>query len=115
MTNSLANLQFEGKAINYPVPDTEAHFHRAQGMVDLTKNKRAKSTYLSEIIDNAKKPGNKPLGPTDYDMHLALDFTKLPKTKRYQWNKMNKTSFVDDIEKREKKMKGPADYVDGRI
>ena len=75
----------------------------------MSLNKKPKSTYLSEIIDNAKKPGGSRPGPTDYNNELALDFTKIHATK-LPWNKMNKTSWVHDIIAREKNLKGPADY-----
>ena len=38
----------------------------------------------------------------------------MPKTKRFQWNKEKRTSFTDVVQKREKDMKGPADYNDDR-
>jgi len=35
-------------------------------------------------------------------------------TKRFQWNKEKRSSIIDVIQDREKKMKGPADYNDDR-
>ena len=88
------------------------HLYRIHGQIDQSKSKKSKSTFLSEIIDNAKKPGGARPGPSDYKTEQALDYTKLHTTRRYIWDKMNKTSFVHDIEKRESKLKGPADYTD---
>ena len=34
----------------------------------------------------------------------------MPHTKRYQWNKLKRSSILDDVQQREKTMKGPADY-----
>ena len=90
-----ASPQFDGLAVQYPVPDTvHMHFYKPKG---LARNQKPKTTYLSEIIDNAKKPGGSRPGPTDYKAELALDYAKTHSTKRYQWTKMNKTTFAGEI------------------
>ena len=86
------------------------HLYRIHGQIDQSKSKKPKTTFLSEIIDNAKKPGGARPGPSDYKTEQALDFSKLHTTRRYAWDKMNRTTFVHTIEKRESKLKGPADY-----
>ena len=84
--------------MRYHVPDTaNMHLYRVHGQIDQSKNKKPKTTYLSEIMDKAQKPGGSRPGPSDYKTELALDYSKLHTTKRYQWNRMNKTSFVNDI------------------
>ena len=88
------------------------HLYRIHGQIDQSRSKKPKTTFLSEIIDNAKKPGGSRPGPSDYKTEQALDYIKLRTTKRYVWDKMNKTTFVHAIEKRESKLKGPADYTD---
>ena len=38
----------------------------------------------------------------------------LPQHRKGQWTKSKRTIFTDDIAKREKALKGPADYKDER-
>lgn len=78
----------------------------------MSLNKQPKTTYLSEIIDKAKQDKHKRPGPTDYAYEKAYDYANLPSSKSFQWNKAKRTSFTDDVIKREKNLKGPADYTD---
>ena len=52
----------------------------------------------------------KGLGPNSYKAEKAYDEIHLRNYKRFQWNKEPRKSFTDDIIKREKNLKGPADY-----
>ena len=65
-------------------------------------------------MDDAKTEKGKRPGPSDYDRASAQDYATMPNTKRFQWNKEKRSSIIDVIQKREKGMKGPADYTDGR-
>ena len=79
-----AKPQYDGLAVRYHVPDTASmHLYRIHGQVDQSKNKKSKTTYLSEIIDKAKKPGGSRPGPSDYKTEQALDYSKLHTTRRY--------------------------------
>ena len=109
-----AKAQFEGVCVKYTVPDTRSKMYKAHGQVDMSLNKKPKSTYLSEIIDKAKSPKGKIPGPTDYNDESAFDYATQHNTKKHQWPKEKRESIIDVIQKREKKMKGPADYTDGR-
>ena len=109
-----AKAQFEGTCAKYTVPDTRPKLYRIHGQVDMSLNKKPKSTYLSEIIDRAKSPKGKIPGPTDYNDEKAFDYATQNNTKKHQWPKSKRTSFTDDIQKRENKMKGPADYENTR-
>ena len=115
MIVTTAQPQYDGVAGPYHVPDTASmHLYRIHGQVDQSKSKKSKTTFLSEIIDKAAKPGGSRPGPSDYRTEQALDYSKLHTTRRYQWDRMNKTTFVGDIQKRESNRKGPADYSDLR-
>lgn len=70
-----AKAQFEGVCVKYPMPGNNAKFlYKEHGQVDMSLNKKPKSTYLSEIIDKAKSPKGKVPGPTDYNDEKAFDF-----------------------------------------
>ena len=71
--------------------------YRIHGQIDLSLNKKKKSTYLSEIIDKAKNPNWKRPGPGDYSADKSLDYTKLNTNKRSEWSKEKKTSEIDVI------------------
>ena len=114
MMQSEAKAQFEGICVQYPTPDTTNKLYRIHGQVDMSLNKAPKSTFLSQIITDAKSVKGKRPGPGDYNREKAQDYATQHNTKRYQWNKEKKTSFTDVIQKREKVMKGPADYTDPR-
>ena len=76
----------------------------------MSLSKKPKTTYLSEIIDKAKSPGGRRPGPSDYDSTKAWDYAKPQATKKFAWNKLKRSSIIDDVVKREKGLKGPADY-----
>jgi hypothetical protein len=80
----------------------------------MSLSKKKKTTYLSEIIDNAKSPGGRRPGPSDYSYEKAWDYAKPQATKKFAWNKLKRSSVIDDVMKREKALKGPADYKDER-
>ncbi len=114
MTKTTAKAQFEGTVSAYPVPDTQSKLYRIHGQVDMSQNKKPKTTFLSEIITKAKSPAGRRPGPSEYQSEKAFDYATQHNTKRFQWNKEKRESFTDDIIKREKNMKGPADYEDKR-
>lgn len=47
----------------------------------MSLNKKPKSTYLSQIIDNAKSAKGKLPGPTDYSDEKAFDYATQHNTK----------------------------------
>jgi len=96
------------------MPDTRPKLYRVHGQVDMSLNKKPKTTYLSEIIDKAKSPGQRRPGPSDYSYEKAWDYAKPATTKKFAWNKLKRSSIIDDVIKREKNLKGPADYNDER-
>ena len=110
MMTTEAKAQFEGNVSRYPVPNNDSKIYKIHGQVDMSLNKSQKTTFLSEIIDRAKHPNHKRQGPGDYDNDKAFDYSKTHNTKRYQWNKLKRSSVLDDITETEKKKKGPADY-----
>lgn len=105
-----AKAQFEGNVARYPVPDTRSMLYKVHGQVDMSLSKKSKVTYLAEIFDRAKHPNFKKPGPTDYNENKSFEDTQLKTTKRNQWNKEKRHSLFDDVQEREKKHKGPADY-----
>ena len=105
-----AKAQFDGACAKYPVPDTRAMLYKVHGQVDLSLTKKPKMTYIDEIMENAKKPERRVPGPSEYKTEQSYDWMKTNSSKRYQWNKEKRTSFTDDVIKREKNLKGPADY-----
>lgn len=78
-----SKAQFEGVCVKYTVPDTSAHTYKTHGQVDMSLNKKPKSTYLSEIIDKAKNPKGRVPGPTDYSDEKAFDYATQVNTKKY--------------------------------
>ena len=114
MIKTNARAQFEGSVSSYPVPDTQSKLYKIHGQIDYSLNKKPKSTFLSDIIDKAKSPAGRRPGPTEYAFEKSFDYATQHNTKRFQWNKEKRSSFTDDIIKREKVMKGPADYDDKR-
>ena len=96
--------------MRYPVPDTQAKLYKVHGQVDMSLNKKPRTTILSDIFDRAKHPSHKRPGPSEYKTEQALDYAKTHSTKRYQWNKLKRSSILDEVQQREKKLKGPADY-----
>lgn len=105
-----SKAQFDGVCVRYPVPDTRPKLYKVHGQVDTSLNKKSRPTILSDIYDRAKHPNHKLPGPSEYKTEAALDYVKTHSTKRYQWNKLKRSSILDDVQAREKKMKGPADY-----
>jgi hypothetical protein len=83
MMKTEAVAQFEGMCVNYPMPDTRPKLYRIHGQVDMSQNKKPKTTYLSEIIDQSKKIPGRTLGPTNYNTEKSYDWAKLNTTKRY--------------------------------
>ena len=110
MMKNDAKAQFEGNVPRYPVPDTRSKLYKVHGQVDMSLSKKTKVTYLAEIFDRAKHPNFKKPGPTDYNQNKSFEDTQLKTTKRNQWNKEKRHSVFDDVQAREKKHKGPADY-----
>jgi len=66
MTKTDAKAQFDGICVHYPVPDTRNKTYKIHGQIDYSLNKKPKSTFLSEIIDNAKSEKGKRPGPGEY-------------------------------------------------
>ena len=114
MIQTTAKAQYKGVCDSYPVVDTRAHLYKIHGQVDYSLNKKPKSTYLTQIMDRAKHPQFQRPSPDRYDKDKALDYATTNTNKRYAWNKEKRTSFTDEIAKREVKLKGPADYIDQR-
>lgn len=92
------------------MPDQRAHQHRIHGQIDISLNKKPKSTYLTQIMDHAKSVHGKRPGPSDYVPDLAFDYAKTATARKSGWSKQPREGFIHVIEKREKKMKGPSDY-----
>lgn len=63
----------------------------------MSLNKKSRSTILSEIFDKAKHPNYKRPGPSEYKTEQALDYAQTHTTKRYQWNKLKRSSILDDV------------------
>ena len=78
-----ARAQFDGNCAKYTVPDTRPKLYRIHGQVDMSLNKKPKSTYLSEIIDRAKSSKSKIPGPTDYNDEKAFDYATQNNTKKH--------------------------------
>ena len=114
MIQTAAKPQYEGICANYPVVDTRAFNYRIHGQVDYSLNKKPKSTYLTQIMDRAKHPQFQKPSPDRYKGEKAYDYATTCTNKKYAWNKEKRTSIIDVVQKREQKMKGPADYVDKR-
>ena len=110
MMQTEAKAQYDGVCVRYPVPDTSAKLYRIHGQVNMSLNKQPKQTFISEIFKNAKHPERKRMGPSDYKMEKAFDYATQHNTKRFQWDKVKRNSFTDDVIAREKRLKGPADY-----
>jgi len=90
------------------MPDNYPHLHKIHGQVSWKDNKKAKSTYLTEIEDRIKRYGGKNQGPGDYPYEKNPIEGK--QTKRYLWDKEKRQTFLEVITKYEKAKKGPADY-----
>ena len=71
MMSSEAKAQFDGVCVRYPVPDTQNKLYRVHGQVNMSLNRKPKSTYLSQIISDAKDPRHKRPGPGDYKREVA--------------------------------------------
>jgi len=64
----------------------------------MSLNKKSRATILSDIFDRAKHPNTKVPGPSEYKTEAALDYSKTHSTKRYQWNKLKRSSILDDVQ-----------------
>ena len=61
-------------------------------------------------MDHANSVHGKRPGPSDYEATQAYKYTTTATARRSGWTKEKREGFVHKIEKREKNMKGPADY-----
>lgn len=109
-----AKAQYEGNCPRYAVPDTRAHTYKIHGQVDMSLNKKAKTTFLQEIENRQKNPKTRVPGPSDYKTEEALDKITLRSTKRFQWDQKKKVSIIDDHIKKEGPARGPAYYSPDR-
>ena len=105
-----AKAQFDGNVPKYPVPDTGPMMYRIYGQTQWKDSKTKRSTYIDKIFEGIKKDKYKSLGPSSYKADKSYDAATLRNYKRFQWNKEPRKSVIDDVQKREKNMKGPADY-----
>jgi hypothetical protein len=108
MNARFSSAQYEGSVPTYPTPDTRAYLYKIRHQTAWKNCKKSKSTFISEIIDNAKKPKGKMPGPPDYGIHTLP--IRGRSTKRHLWDKQKRITVMEDVTKTEKVKRGPADY-----
>jgi hypothetical protein len=86
--------------------------YKVHGQTSWNNSKTKKQTFIDEIFAITKKEKFKNLAPSSYKADKAYDESTMRGYKRFQWNKEPRNSFVTIVQKREKGMKGPADYAD---
>jgi hypothetical protein len=95
------------------VPDTRPALYKVHGQTSWNLSKKSRETHLAEIFTNAKKEKGKRPACTDYQTAKALDYS-MSKSITNPWNKEKRASYIDNVQKREKSLKGPADYKSER-
>ena len=90
------------------MPDTRAYLYKIRHQTAWKNCKKSKSTFISEIIDNAKKPKGRLPGPPDYGIHTLP--IRGRSTKRHLWDKQKRITVLEEVTKSEKIKRGPADY-----
>ena len=101
--------QYESNVPNYKVTDQSAHLIKIHGQTSWALNKeKTKPSYLDVYTNRVKAYGGKNIAPGDYPWDKQPIEGKT--TKRYLWDKEKRKTFLEEIQRTSKLLKGPLDY-----